>query len=222
MRAPPCLATARLRLRPRRREDIDAILQMDLDPEVYRYSKMLPSIPLKNPDPATLRETIRSQIKSCSPRDFWVVEWKNQPGLLGLAGLNRNPKGFGKETNVLEFRFVRTTWGQGIASEAAQAILDHGFRVLKFPTIVAFSHTENWRSRRVLEKIGMKQDQIAVIEQRSLLSAPQSPAPARVSNLLNIKCSTGIRYLVYRLERRTYLDRGGPPTASPAQPELLR
>jgi len=193
---------------------------MDLDPEVHRYSKMLPSTPLKNPDPATLRETIRSQIKSCSPRDFWVVEWKNQPGLLGLVGLNRNPKGFGKEANVLEFRFVRTAWGQGIASEAAQAILDHGFRVLMWPTIVAFSHTENWRSRRVLEKIGMKQDQIAVIEQRSLLSAPQSPAPARVSNLLNIKCSTGIRYLVYRLERRT--DRGGPPTASSAQPDLLR
>jgi RimJ/RimL family protein N-acetyltransferase len=220
MRAPPCLATARLRLRPRRREDIDAILQMDLDPEVYRYSEMLPSIPLKNPDPATLRERIRSQIKSGSPRDFWVVEWKNQPGLLGLAGLCDNPAG--KETNVLGFRFVRTAWGHGIASEAAQAILDYGFRVLKCPAVVAFSRTENWRSRRVLEKIGMKHDTVAVIEPRSLLSAPQSPAPVRVSNFLNIKCSTGIKYLGYRLERRTYLDRGGPPTASPAQLDQLR
>ena len=59
MRAPPYLATARLRLRPRRHDDIDAILEMDLDPEVYRYYEMLPSFQ-KIPDPATLRESIGS------------------------------------------------------------------------------------------------------------------------------------------------------------------
>ena len=79
MRAPPYLATARLRLRPRRHDDIDAILEMDLDPEVYRYYEMLPSFQ-KIPDPATLRESIKSQIKSGLPRDSWVVEWKDQPG----------------------------------------------------------------------------------------------------------------------------------------------
>jgi len=210
MRPPPCLVTARFRLRPRRREDIDAILQMDLDPEVYRYSEMLPSLPLENPDPAALREKIRFQIKSGSPRDFWAVEWKDQPGLLGLAGLCENPAG--GETNVLGFRFVRTAWGQGIAPEVAQAILDHAFRVLKYPAVVAFSRMENWRSRRVLEKIGMKQDTIVVIEPRSLLSAPRSSGPVKINNFLNIKCSNGIKYLGYRLDRRAHLDGIGPRT----------
>jgi RimJ/RimL family protein N-acetyltransferase len=204
MRVPPCRETARLRLRPLRRTDIDATMEMDLDPEVYRYSEMLPSIP-KIPDPATLRERIKSQIKSGVPRDSWVVEWKDQPGLLGLVGLGS--ASIGMEANVLWFRFVRSAWGQGIASEALHAILDHGFRVLKHPTIVAFSHIENWRSRRLLEKIGMENVGIAVVEQRSILSAPRSSTQARGGNVLNIECSAGIKYINYRLERSAYLDR---------------
>jgi RimJ/RimL family protein N-acetyltransferase len=220
MRAPPCLETTRLRLRPRRREDIDAILQFELDPEVYRYSEIRPSVPVKDPDPSTLRKAIRSQILSGLPRNFWVVEWKDQPGLLGLAGLSPNP--FGKEKDLLGFRFVRTAWGQGIGAEAARAILDHAFRVLKCPTVVAFSHAENWRSRRVLDKIGMEHDhRILVVEQRSLLSAPQLPPSARARNFLNIK-STDSKYLCYRLERGTYMDRVGPPDRVAAQPDLLR
>ena len=221
MRAPPCLVTARLRLRPRHRDDIDAILAMDLDPEVYRYSEMLPSVP-KIPDPATLKETIKSQIKSGLPRDSWVVEWKDQPGLLGLAGLGSVSIGMdalgsvsiGMEANALWFRFVRNAWGQGIASEAVHAILKHGFRVLKHPTIVAFSHIENWRSCRLLEKIGMENVGIAVVEQRSILSAPRSSAKVRGGNILNIKCSTGIKYMKYQLERRAYLDRSRSPLAT--------
>jgi len=213
MRAPPCLVTARLRLRPRHRDDIDAILAMDLDPEVYRYSEMLPSVP-KIPDPATLKETIKSQIKSGLPRDFWVVEWKDRPGLLGLAGLGH--AAIGMEANVLGFRFITSAWGQGIASEAVHAILAHGFRVLRHPTIVAFSHIENLRSRRLLEKMGMENMGIAVVEQRSILSAPRSSALARGGNVLNIKCSAGIKYMNYRLERRAYLDRSGSTSAAAA------
>jgi RimJ/RimL family protein N-acetyltransferase len=123
MRVPPCLETARLRLRPRRREDID---EMDLDPEVYRYSEMRPSGPLKNLDPTNLRKKHSISNFVRSPRDFWVVEWKDQPGLLGLAGLAHLAE---DGTNLLGFRFVRTAWGQGIAAEAARVILDHGFRV---------------------------------------------------------------------------------------------
>jgi len=188
---------------------------MELDPEVYRYSEVRPSV-LNAPDPATLRKKIRSEILSGSPRHFWVVEWKDQPGLLGLAGLAPNP--FEMGTNALGFRLVRTAWGQGIATEAARAILDHGFRVLNCPTVAAFSHKENWRSHRILDKIGMKRDRIAVLHPRCLLSAPQSRALAGASDLLSVNSSTGIVYMFYRLDRGTYLDRVGPPTAS----DLLR
>ncbi|WP_424031944.1 GNAT family N-acetyltransferase [Methylocella sp.] len=217
MRTPPCLETARLRLRPRRREDIDALVQMDLDPEVYRYSEMRSSVPTNNPDRATLRKRVRSQILSGTPRDTWVVEWKDQPGLLGLAGLAP----LGEDgTNLLGFRFVRSAWGQGIATEAARVILDHGFRVLKCPTVIAFSHTENGGSSRVLDKIGMERDRMVVLQQNSLLNAPQSRASARTSDYLNMKGSLGSRFICYRLERGTYLNRVDPPTASPAQPDF--
>lgn len=223
MRAPPCLETARLHLRPRRREDIDAILQMDLDPEVYRYSEMRAAVSAEVPDRAALRKNIRLQILSGTPREFWVVEWKGQPGFLGLAGLapveaiRSHSNGVGPHS--IGFRFVRTAWGQGIATETARAILDFGFRVLKCPTVFALSHTENGRSGRVLEKIGMERDRnpIGVVRQPSLLSASQSPPSPRVSSSL-MQCSPGNIYLFYRLERGTYLDRASLWNATEAQP----
>jgi RimJ/RimL family protein N-acetyltransferase len=214
MLALACPETARLRLRPRRREDIDAILQMDLDPAVYRYSDMRPNVSMTTPHRGALRKTIRSQILSGSPRNFWVIEWKDRQGLLGLAGLNPNPSGinglpFHAGTNFLVFRLVKTAWGQGIATEAARAILDYGFRVLMCPTIAAFSHGENRRSRQVLDKIGMDLIGRVVV--------PQQPVPlgsesrASTSGFLNEMYTPGNTYLCYRLDRETYFDRVGEP-----------
>lgn len=46
--------------------------------------------------------------------------------------------------------------GRGLATEAARACLEYGFRTLGLPRIVAFSREDNVVSHRVLEKIGMK------------------------------------------------------------------
>jgi ribosomal-protein-alanine N-acetyltransferase len=45
--------------------------------------------------------------------------------------------------------------GTGLATEAARAVLDWGFRDLKLARIVAFSRGDNKVSHRVLEKLGM-------------------------------------------------------------------
>jgi RimJ/RimL family protein N-acetyltransferase len=46
-------------------------------------------------------------------------------------------------------------WGQGLATEGAQAVLRLGFDGLKLPEIVALTVPANRRSRRVMEKLGM-------------------------------------------------------------------
>jgi RimJ/RimL family protein N-acetyltransferase len=49
-------------------------------------------------------------------------------------------------------------WGQGLATEGAQAALRFGFDVLRLSEIVSFTAVANLRSRRVMERIGMKRD----------------------------------------------------------------
>ena len=49
-------------------------------------------------------------------------------------------------------------WGQGIATEGARAVTEYGFQKLGLPEIVAFTVPANVRSRRVMERLGMRHD----------------------------------------------------------------
>jgi RimJ/RimL family protein N-acetyltransferase len=144
------LTTQRLRLRPRTMADLEACVAMDLDPDVHRFI-----YGNRPPDPAELRAQLRARIAAAWPPKggIWVVEWQDAPGFLGWCGL------FPLETSGLieiGYRYLPHAWGQGIATEAARAVLDHGFRDLCFDPIVAVAHPANLASRHVLEKIGLK------------------------------------------------------------------
>jgi len=52
------------------------------------------------------------------------------------------------------WRLALPTWGQGYASEAAIAALQHGFRHVD--SIVSFTALTNERSKRVMERIGLR------------------------------------------------------------------
>lgn len=144
------LETARLRLRPRRMADLAANLAMDLDPAVHRFVFIHGA-----PDPAAHRAELVHRIATRWPSlgGLWVVEWRAAPGFLGWCGLfpleGRGPIEIG-------YRYVPDAWGQGVATEAARRVLDHGFRVMGFDPIVAVAHPDNLASRRVLEKIGLR------------------------------------------------------------------
>ena len=146
------LATARLRLRPREADDLEDFLAMDADPEVVRY--IYPDGP---PEPQALRERYQTRILSGWPLTggFWIVEWSNRPGFLGWCALFPL-----EESGLIEigYRYLRAAWGQGIASEAAAAVLAHGFDALGFDPIVGVTHPDNLASQRVLEKIGLRRD----------------------------------------------------------------
>jgi [ribosomal protein S5]-alanine N-acetyltransferase len=47
-------------------------------------------------------------------------------------------------------------WGQGLATEIAEASLRHGHDELDIPLIRAFTQTLNFASQRVLSKVGMR------------------------------------------------------------------
>ena len=46
-------------------------------------------------------------------------------------------------------------WGQGLGSEAAQAILNYGFETLNLSRLICLIDAENIASQRVAEKLGM-------------------------------------------------------------------
>jgi len=52
------------------------------------------------------------------------------------------------------YHLLPAFWGQGIATEAAQAVIDHSFASLGAETLFAAHHPQNERSRRVLLKLG--------------------------------------------------------------------
>ncbi len=144
------IETARLRLRPFREEDLDALAAIRSDAEVMRYiGAGLPQS----------RETTRLFIEKNSVRwaarglGLSAVEFKGREGLLGWCGLAPL-----EETEEVEvgYGFAREHWGQGLATEAAYAALGYGFETLALDEIAAVAYPENLASRRVMEKLGMK------------------------------------------------------------------
>ena len=56
------------------------------------------------------------------------------------------------------WRLAAEWWGRGYATEAARAALRYGFEALGLPEIVSFTVPANARSRRVMERLGMRRD----------------------------------------------------------------
>ena len=141
------LETARLRLRPRTLNDLDAIVAMDSDEEVRRYI----GGPL---EPESHRAEVRSNIVNGRPAPYfaWGIEWKDRTGYLGQCLLARGPL---PDSTEIGWRLLRTSWSQGIAAEAASAVLRHAKDDLRVGPLVALIHPDNLASRRVAEKIGL-------------------------------------------------------------------
>jgi RimJ/RimL family protein N-acetyltransferase len=47
-------------------------------------------------------------------------------------------------------------WGQGLATEAATAVMEYGFRRWGFPRLISVAQPENKASLRIMEKLGME------------------------------------------------------------------
>ncbi len=82
---------------------------------------------------------------------------------IGLARLYRR---LDRSPNYqLGYQILSQWQGQGFATESAQGMLRYGFGALKLARIEAYARPSNGASRRILKKIGMKEETTAFIYQ---------------------------------------------------------
>lgn len=87
---------------------------------------------------------------------LWAVRHRAAPAgaaPIGMCGLIRRE---GLDDVDLGYAFLPAARGQGLAREAAAAVLAHGLGALGLPRIVAITGPDNTASQRVLEAIGMR------------------------------------------------------------------
>lgn len=148
---PPTIETSRLRLRPFTLQDVGPSYEMNLDPEVSRYTGDGGVI-----SRAELERRIREDVLGDYAKYGYgrlAVEWKATGEWIGFAGLKYLPD-LGEVD--LGYRFLRRFWGKGIATEASRACLDYGFETLGLQRIIALVLHENAASIRVVEKLGFR------------------------------------------------------------------
>ena len=90
---------------------------------------------------------------------LWAVEVRNVTPFIGYIGLSV-PRFDAYFMPCVEvgWRLSADQWGRGYATEGARAALAFAFDVVGLREVVSFTVPANLRSRRVMEKIGMKRD----------------------------------------------------------------
>ncbi|MEM9265344.1 MAG: GNAT family N-acetyltransferase [Cyanobacteria bacterium P01_F01_bin.13] len=96
--------------------------------------------------------------RSVNGLGFWAVIEKAIDRAIGSILLVPLPSSNGTEIGNIEigWHFRPASWGYGYATEAANAILNYGFKELQLSTIYAVARADNLRSQRVMARLGMQ------------------------------------------------------------------
>src|SRR5262245_8773416 len=166
LRTPPAsvnqifrLATERLILRHFQITDREPMYRIFCDAEVMRFS-----------DGIKTKEWVDAWLLTCLERyrtwgygPYAVVEQHSQI-VIGYCGLFFFPDIDGRAETEIGYRFARSTWGQGYATEAALAVRDYAFTTLGIKRLIAVIDPSNVASIRVAEKIGMQYEKDVMLE----------------------------------------------------------
>ena len=144
------IETDRLLLRRFTGDDALLLYELNLDPEVIRYTH----------DPMTSVEHAKKVLNEVILPQYvlydhgrWAVHLRSNLEFMGWCGLK-----YLSETNEVDlgYRFMKKFWGNGYATEAALACIEYGFTRLNLRQIVGRALPGNLASIKVLEKCGMK------------------------------------------------------------------
>jgi len=144
------LETRRLVLRPFVPQDLDTLHAFFTQPDVRRF--LWDDLVVSRD---TVQALIAASLASFSAVGFgqWVAEDRKTCGLVGFCGLREVSEA--AEIEIL-YALVRERWGEGLATEAGNAVLSHAFLRLGLPRVVGRTDSPNLASVRVLERLGLQ------------------------------------------------------------------
>lgn len=146
------LKTKRLTIRFTEPSHLEDILQLRSDPDVQRFTTQGPQ----------LRQDVERFMKSILPyqqkhgHGMASVFLNDSDKFIGQAGIFHIGHYDLQPEIEIGYRFHKKYWGNGYATEVTKALIDWGFKHLNIDTIVSFVETENFASKRVLEKCGFQ------------------------------------------------------------------
>jgi RimJ/RimL family protein N-acetyltransferase len=143
--------TRRLVLRQWRDEDRTPFAALNADPLVMEHFPAL----MTRAQSDALVDRCFEQIQH-EGYGLWAVEVTTSGEFIGFVGL-AIPTWEAAFTPCTEigWRLARSAWGQGYATEAANAALATAFATIGLTEVVSFTTTSNLRSQRVMRRIGM-------------------------------------------------------------------
>jgi RimJ/RimL family protein N-acetyltransferase len=158
------LVTGRLYLRPPVAADAEAVVAICGDWEVARRLSRVP-----HPYGHSHFRFFLEQVVVMEPT--WAIVLRETNELVGVIGLSPHPDGQSAE---LGYYISRPHWGQGLATEAGQAIVRLGTEDIGYPRLTSGYHADNPASGRVLAKLGFKP--VGVSNRMCLAEGKDKPA----------------------------------------------
>jgi len=147
------LETERLVLRRLTEDDARDLFELDSDPEVMRY--LTGGIPHTWED---IVDRVLPHYLSFYDRfdhyGFWAAIERATGAFIGW--FHFRPYRPAPHETELGYRLRRSAWGKGYATEGSRALIEKGFAELGVTKVVAETLAANTRSRRVMEKLGMR------------------------------------------------------------------
>ena len=145
---PPTLRTTRLLLSPVEDRDLPALHAHWNDPQVARFLWDANPVPLQTVGEVIARST---QTFQTSGWGLWSLRLTADSPLVGVCGLTPFEHGNGVE---LLYSLTPSHWSQGLATEAATAVLTYAFDTLALPEVLATTDDGNDPSVRLLTRLG--------------------------------------------------------------------
>ena len=143
------LVTARLILRQPRMGDAADVMRLANNRKIAVQTRRLPH-PYGQAD---AEAWIAAAGAPADPREMnLLVTRRSDCAVLGAAGLSV----LDADTVEIGYWLGEAHWGNGFATEAAQAVIDHAFAVLPLERIHGHCRVANVASRRVLENCGFQ------------------------------------------------------------------
>jgi RimJ/RimL family protein N-acetyltransferase len=157
----PVLETERLTLRAPRFEDSQAIATLVNDRRIAENTARIPH-------PYGLADA-QAFLTAANADDgeivFLITTQTN--GIVGCCGIAK----LDGEAPEIGYWLGVAFWGQGYATEAARALIDHAFGELDYDTLLAGARVSNPASRRVLQKCGFQWTGVGLYRIRALASS---------------------------------------------------